>query len=55
MLAHEDGRDSGDAETVARALLRRAATDPEPMLLLKAAEMLLQGRGGGSGYPVIEG
>lgn len=41
MLGHDDGRDSGAAETVARALLQRAATDPEPMVLLKAAELLL--------------
>ena len=32
----------GETEVVARALLKRAATDPEPMLLIKAAEMLLR-------------
>lgn len=35
---------AGKAEAVARALLRRAATDPEPMLLVKAAELLLPRR-----------
>ena len=34
----------GEAEVVARALLKRAATDAEPMLLINAAEMLLRVR-----------
>ena len=44
MLDGEDGTDSGEAEVVARALLKRAASDAEPMLLVKAAEMLLRHR-----------
>jgi len=40
-----EGRgDSGEAEAIARALLKRAVTDDEPMLLIKAAELLLRGR-----------
>ena len=43
MLGGKGEGDSGEAEVVARALLKRAATDDEPMLLMKAAELLLRG------------
>lgn len=42
MLGATGEGDGGEAEVVARALLKRAATDDEPMLLIKAAEMLLR-------------
>jgi hypothetical protein len=42
MLGAKGEGDSGEAEGVARALQKRAASDPKPMLLIKAAEMLLR-------------
>lgn len=41
MLGGEGEVMNGEAEVVARALLKWAATDDEPMLLIKAAELLL--------------
>ena len=41
MLDAKDDGDTGEAEGVARALLKRAASDPEPMVSIKAAERLL--------------